>query len=108
LLIPCFSPPPTRSASLYRRGFPGRLPTAVGKKNWLFIGAPEAGFKAATFYSLLGSSIRRGLNPRDYLIWLFARLPTATNRTAANLTPAAFAKLQAGTAASPRLAQPAA
>lgn len=83
-------------------------PTAVGKKNWLFIGAPEAGSKAATFYTLLGSCLRRGLNPRDYLIWLFARLPTATNRTAADLTPAAFAKLQASTAASPRLAQPAA
>jgi transposase len=79
-------------------------PTAVGKKNWLFIGAPEAGSKAATFYSLLGSCLRRGLNPRDYLIWLFSRLPTATNRTAAELTPDAFAKLQAGTAASPRIA----
>lgn len=81
-------------------------PTAVGKKNWLFIGAAEAGSKAATFYTLLGSCLRRGLNPRDYLIWLFARLPTATNRTAADLTPAAFAKLQAGTATSPRLPLP--
>lgn len=76
-------------------------PTAVGKKNWLFIGAPEAGSKAATFYTLLGSCLRRGLNPRDYLIWLFARLPTATNRTAPGLTPAAFAKFQVGAAAAP-------
>jgi len=80
----------------------------VGKKNWLFIGAPEAGSKAATFYTLIGSCLRRGLNPRDYLIWLFARLPTATNQNVAEFTPAAFAKLQAGTAASPRLALPAA
>ena len=76
-------------------------PTAVGKKNWLFIGAPEAGSKAATFYTLLGSCLRRGLNPRDYLLWLFARLPTATNRTAPGLTPAAFAKFQVGAAAAP-------
>ena len=38
------------------------------------------------------------------MIWLFVRLPTATNQNVAELTPAAFAKLQAGTAASPRLA----
>ena len=66
-------------------------PTAFGKKNWLFIGAPKAGSKAATFDTLPGSCLRRGLNPRDYLLWLFDRLPTATNQTAANLTPAAFA-----------------
>ena len=83
-------------------------PTAVGKKNWLFIGAPDAGSKAATFYTLIGSCLRRELNPRDYLIWLFARLPTATNQTVADLTPAAFAKLQAGAGALPQLAQPAA
>lgn len=83
-------------------------PTAVGKKNWLFIGAPEAGSKAATFYTLLGSCLRRGLNPRDYLVWLFARLPTATNQNVADLTPAAFAKIQAGATDAPRIAQSAA
>jgi hypothetical protein len=38
-------------------------PSAVGKKNWLFIGAPEAGSKVATFYTLIGSCLRLGLNP---------------------------------------------
>ncbi|MES2466066.1 MAG: hypothetical protein V4675_02095 [Verrucomicrobiota bacterium] len=66
-------------------------PTAFGKKNWPFIGAPKAGSKAATFDTLPGSCLRRGLNPRDYLLCLFDHLPTATNQTAANLTPAAFA-----------------
>lgn len=83
-------------------------PTAVGKKNWLFIGAPEAGSKAATFYTLLGSCLRRGLNPRDYLLWLFARLPAATNRTAPKLTPAAFAKFHVGAAATAPIRQSAA
>jgi len=83
-------------------------PTAVGKKNWLFIGAPEAGSKAATFYTLLGSCLRRGLNPRDYLIWLFARLPAATNHTVADLTPGAFAKFKTGATDSPRVPKPAA
>jgi transposase len=67
-------------------------PTAVGKKNWLFIGAPEAGAKAATLYSLLGSCLRRQINPRDYLVWLLRRLPEATSATAAELTPGAYAR----------------
>lgn len=66
-------------------------PCALGKKNYLFIGAVHAGQRAAHFYTLLGSCLRRGLNPRAYLQWLFARLPTATNHTVASLTPAAYA-----------------
>jgi hypothetical protein len=31
-------------------------------------------------------------NPRDYMIWLFARLPTANKEIVANLTLAAYAK----------------
>ena len=44
----------------------------------------------------LTSKSKKVHSPRDYLIWLFHRLPTATNQTVADLTPAAFAKLQAG------------
>ncbi len=70
-------------------------PCALGKKNWLFIGDRKAGPRCATLYSLLGSCLRRGLNPRDYLHWLFERLPHATNLTVHTLTPAAYAALQA-------------
>jgi hypothetical protein len=42
-------------------------------------GTPEAGSTATTFYTLLGSCLRSGPNTRDYLIRLFARLPTDTN-----------------------------
>ena len=45
-------------------------PGALGKKNWLFIGDVKAGPRGAIFYSLLGSCLRRGLNPRAYLHWL--------------------------------------
>jgi transposase len=69
-------------------------PSAVGKKNFLFIGHVGAGQRAATFYSLLGSCLRRDINPRAYLQWLFERLPTATNQTVRELTPAAYAALQ--------------
>jgi transposase len=57
----------------------------------LFIGDVGAGQRSATLYSLLGSCLRRGLNPRDYLHWLFERLPLATNQTVHTLTPAAYA-----------------
>jgi transposase len=77
-------------------------PSAVGKKNWLFFGAPEAGGKSATFYSLLGSCLRRGINPRQYLCWLFERLPSATNQNVAELTPRAYAALIGSPATSAR------
>lgn len=65
-------------------------PCALGKKNWMFIGDVEAGQRSATLYSLLGSCLRRGINPRSYLTWLLERLPQATNLTIHALTPAAY------------------
>jgi transposase len=79
-------------------------PCAVGRKNYLFIGDVGAGQRSATLYSLLGSCLRRGLNPRAYLHWLFARLPLATNLTVHTLTPAAYAALHAGEPADDRQA----
>lgn len=67
-------------------------PCAIGKKNWLFIGNVAAGQRSAILYSILGSCLRRSLNPREYLTWLFEHLPTATNQTIAQLTPASYAK----------------
>lgn len=73
-------------------------PCALGRKNFLFIGDVGAGQRSATLYSLLGSCLRRGINPRDYLHWLFERLPLATNQTVHTLTPATYAQLSAGAA----------
>ena len=47
------------------------------------------------------SGLHRGLNPRHYRLWPFGRLPTGTNQSVADLTPATFAKLQASTGACP-------
>jgi transposase len=52
-------------------------PSALGKKNWLFVGHPEAGERSAVLYTLLGSCRRHGINPFDYLKDLFTRLPAA-------------------------------
>ena len=42
-------------------------PTALGKKNWLFIGQAEAGERSAIIYTVIESCRRRGLNPYAYL-----------------------------------------
>jgi transposase len=67
-------------------------PSAIGKKNWLFIGHPEAGERSAVIYTLLGSCRRQGINPFDYLKDLFTRLPAAKITEIKQFTPAAWAK----------------
>ena len=50
-------------------------PTAVGKKNFLFVGHPDAGWRSAVFYSLIESCGRRGINAERYLKDVLERLP---------------------------------
>jgi len=70
-------------------------PSAIGKRNWLFIGNPEAGERSAVIYTLLGSCRRHGINPFDYLKDLFTRLPAAKITQIKDFTPAAWAKAYA-------------
>ena len=51
-------------------------PIAVGRKNWLFAGSERGGRAAATFFTVLESSRRNGLNPYDYLKDVLTRLPS--------------------------------
>ena len=53
-------------------------PSALGKKNWLFVGHPDAGDRAAVLYSLLGTCRRYGHNPHAYLKDVLTRLPAMT------------------------------
>jgi transposase len=62
-------------------------PTAVGRKRWLFIGHPQAGWRSAVIYSIIGSCRRRSINPQDYLTDVLARLPGTTINRVAELTP---------------------
>jgi transposase len=55
-------------------------PSAVGKKNWLFIGHPDAGQRSAILYSLIVSCQRHGVEPLAYLRDVLARLPAMTNQ----------------------------
>ena len=53
-------------------------PSKLGAKNWLFVGHPDAGDRAAVIYSLTTSCQRYGHNPHDYLRDVLARLPAMT------------------------------
>lgn len=55
-------------------------PSAIGKKNWLFIGSPEAGERSAIVYSLLITCQRFGVEPHAYLRDVLTRLPKMTNQ----------------------------
>ncbi len=69
-------------------------PTAIGKKNWLFIGQAEAGERSAIIYTVIESCRRRGLNPYEYLKEVLTRLPNMTNKQIPEVTPQAWAKTQ--------------
>jgi transposase len=67
-------------------------PTAVGKKNWLFIGEAAAGDRSAIIFTVIESCRRRGVDPFAYLRDIFTRLPSATNWQVKDLTPKAWAE----------------
>lgn len=69
-------------------------PTAVGKKNWLFMGDATAGQRGAILYTLVENCRRLGLDPYAYLRDVLTRLPTMTNWQVKDITPAAWAKAQ--------------
>jgi hypothetical protein len=70
-------------------------PSALGKKNFLFFGHPDAGERSAVIYTLLGSCRRHGINPFEYLKDLFTRLPAAKITQIKEFTPAGWARAQA-------------
>jgi len=69
-------------------------PSAIGKKNWLFIGHPDAGQRSAIIYSIVISCQRHRKDPLAYMRDVLTRLPRMTNQddldalTPSNWTPA--------------------
>ncbi len=72
-------------------------PTAIGKKNWLFIGSEEAGWRSALIYSLIESCRSRGIDPSEYLRDILTRLPSMTNWQVAGITPRAWLEAKSAT-----------
>lgn len=54
-------------------------PSCVGKRRWLFIGHPQAGWRSAVIYSILQSCRRRKIDPQAYLADVLQRLPAMKN-----------------------------
>jgi transposase len=55
-------------------------PSVIGRKNWLFIGHPDAGQRSAIIYSIVVSCQRHGKDPLAYLRDVLTRLPTMSNQ----------------------------
>jgi transposase len=58
----------------------GIRPTAVGKKNWLFVGSETTGQRAAIIYTMVECAKRHGHNPEAWLTDVLERLPGMTNQ----------------------------
>jgi transposase len=54
-------------------------PSAIGKKNWLFIGSPEAGERAAVIYSMLLTCEIHGVDPHVWLRDVLSKAPTTSD-----------------------------
>src|SRR5579884_640248 len=67
-------------------------PTAIGKKNWLFVGEAQAGERGAILYTIVESYRRRGIDPYAYLKDVLTRLPKMTNHQIPQVVPSAWAK----------------
>jgi len=63
-------------------------PTALGKKNWLFVGEAGAGQRDAILYSIIEACRRRKIDPYAYLRDVLTRLPSMTTGQIAAITPA--------------------
>jgi len=69
-------------------------PTALGKKNWLFIGDADAGQRSAIIYTVIENCRRRGIDPFRYLRDVLTRLPNMTNHQVPEVIPQTWAKRQ--------------
>ena len=65
-------------------------PTALGKKNWLFFGREETGWRSAVIYSILVSCKNHGVEPFGYLKEIFQILHNAKEHEVSQLLPSAW------------------
>lgn len=67
-------------------------PTAVGKKNWLFIGHPKAGQRSAIIYTMIENCRMAGINPVEYLIDVLPRIADHPKNRINELLPRQWAE----------------
>ena len=68
-------------------------PVALGRKNWIHVGSPQAGPKVAAILSIVESCRRLKIPLRDYLGAVLPGLADISIQRLAELTPAAWAAL---------------
>ena len=66
-------------------------PIALGRKNWIHVGSPQAGPKVAAILSIVESCRRLKVPVRDYLAAILPGLAGISIQRLAELTPAAWA-----------------
>jgi transposase len=71
-------------------------PLVLGRKNWMHVGSWEAGPRVAAIASVIESSKRLGINPRDYLADVLPRLASGKMSEVPALTPAAWLRHRSG------------
>ena len=54
-------------------------PFAIGRKNWLFSGSPRGASAASLFYSLISTARAAGIEPYNYLSYLFENIIHCNN-----------------------------
>lgn len=67
-------------------------PTALGRKNWLFIGDEKAGWRSAVIYTILQSCKTYGIDPYAYLKDVLERLPQMKIQEIDQITPSTWSK----------------
>jgi transposase len=65
-------------------------PVAIGRKNWIHVGSPQAGPKIAAILSVVESCRRLKLSVRKYLAAVLPGLADLPIRRLAELTPSAW------------------
>jgi len=65
-------------------------PVALGRKNWIHIGSPQAGPKIAAILSVVESCRRLKLSLRDYLAAVLLGIVDLPIQRLAHLTPAGW------------------
>jgi hypothetical protein len=71
-------------------------PLALGRKNWLHLGSPQAGKSAAAIVSVIETCHRLAINPREYLLAVLPKIADWPARLIGELTPAAWLRQQPG------------
>jgi Transposase and inactivated derivatives len=60
-------------------------PFVIGRKNWLFANTPRGAKASAVIYSIIETAKENGLNPYDYLSYIFERAPNLDMQNPENL-----------------------